>query len=255
MSGHRTSIPSDGAGTDGFSGQASFGRYLQAVRVERGIGLEPVAEETRIALSTLNAIEAEDFDRLPPDVFLRGFLRTYAKTVGADPDEAVRRYDARLRRLQPHAAAGQAPQETRTGLRGKLAAALVLLVGMVAATLAGYHHWGRGPQEDSPTPPAVSADPAAAPTPLPEAVQRPQTPATPKHVLTVTAQEDSWIKVSIDQGTPSEHTLKAGGQVKLEGQNGFNLLIGNAGGIRLSLDGKPVQVPGKRGEVVNLQLP
>lgn len=261
MSGSRASTSLDGAGADVFSGQASFGRYLQAVRIERGIGLAPVAEETRIALSTLNAIEAEDFDRLPPDVFLRGFLRAYAKTVGADPDEAVRRYDARLRRLQPHAAAGQAPQETRTGLRGKLAAALVLLVGMVAATLAGYHHWGRGPQEDSPAPPAMNADAAAAPTPaaaapsLPETVKRPQTPATPKHLLTVTAQEESWIKVSIDQGTPSEHTLKAGGQVKLEGQNGFNLLIGNAGGIRLSLDGKPVQVPGKRGEVVNLHLP
>ncbi|MBS1239181.1 MAG: hypothetical protein H6R38_499 [Deltaproteobacteria bacterium] len=91
-------------------------------------------------------------------------------------------------------------------------------------------------------------------TPSPsEAVKRPQIPA--KYVLTVSAQEDSWIKVSIDQGTPSEHTLKAGGQIRLEGQNGFNLLIGNAGGIRLNLDGKPVQVPGKRGEVVNLHLP
>jgi hypothetical protein len=93
-------------------------------------------------------------------------------------------------------------------------------------------------------------------TPSPsEAVKRPQIPAVPKYVLTVSAQEDSWIKVSIDQGTPSEHTLKAGGQIRLEGQNGFNLLIGNAGGIRLNLDGKPVQVPGKRGEVVNLHLP
>jgi hypothetical protein len=74
-------------------------------------------------------------------------------------------------------------------------------------------------------------------------------------VLTISAQQDGWIKVSIDQGTPSEHTLKAGGQVKLEAQTSFNLLIGNAAGIRLNLDGKPVHVPGKRGEVVNLHLP
>ncbi|MCU0603553.1 MAG: helix-turn-helix domain-containing protein [Desulfobacterales bacterium] len=261
MSGHRTSIPSDGAGADLFSGQASFGRYLQAIRTGREIGLEQVAEETRIAASTLKAIEDEDFDRLPPDVFLRGFLRAYAKTVGADPDEAVRRYDARLRLLQPSAAAGQALSETRPWLRGKLAVALVLLAGLVAATLVGYQQWRREPPEASPAPPAVSADAAAAPPSAAaapsssEAVKRPQMPATSKHVLTVTAQEDSWVKVSIDQGTPSEHTLKAGAQVKLEGQNGFNLLIGNAGGVRLSLDGKPVQVPGKRGEVVNLHLP
>jgi cytoskeleton protein RodZ len=261
MSGHRTSIPPDGAGADLFSGQASFGRYLRAARTERGIGLEQVAEETRIAVSTLKAIEDEDFDRLPPDAFLRGFLRAYAKTVGADPDEAVRRCDARLRLLQPSPTAGQAIQEARTGLRGNLAAALMLLAGLVAATLVGYQYWGRTPQEVSPAPPAVGADSAAAPPPAAaapsssEAVKRPQTPAPPKHVLTVSAQEESWIKVSIDQGTPSEHKLKAGAQVKLEGQNGFNLLIGNAGGVRLNLDGKPVQVPGKRGEVVNLHLP
>jgi cytoskeletal protein RodZ len=254
MSGRRTSTPLDGAGADVFSGQASFGRYLKAIRIGRGIGLEQVAEETRIAVSTLNAIEDEDFDRLPPDVFLRGFLRAYARTVGADPNDAVRRYDARLRLLQPSTTAGQALQETRSGRGGKLAAALVLLAGLVAATLVGYQQWGQIPQDASPAPPAVSADSAAAPS-ASEAVKRPQTPAPPKHVLTVSAQEESWIKVSIDQGTPSEHKLKAGAQVKLEGQNGFNLLIGNAGGVRLSLDGQPVQVPGRRGEVVNLHLP
>ena len=250
-----------GAGANVFSEQASFGRYLQVIRIERDIGLEQVAEETRLAISTLGAIEDEDFNRLPPDVFLRGFLRAYAKTVGADPDEAVRRYDARLRLLQPGAAAGQAPQKTRAELRGNLAAALMLLAGLIAATLAGYQYWGQGPQEVIPAPSAVIADSAAAQPPAAgaplssEATKRPQVPATPKYVLTVSAQEDSWIKVSIDQGTPSEHTLKAGGQIKLEGQNGFNLLIGNAGGIRLNLDGKPVRVPGKRGEVVNLHLP
>lgn len=261
MSGNQASTPLDGAGTDVFSEPASFGRYLQTIRIERDIRLEQVAEATRIATSTLDAIEDEDFNRLPPDVFLRGFLRAYAKTVGADPDEAVRRYDSRLRLPQPSTAADQAPQKTRAGLRGKLVAALMLLAGLVAATLVGYQHWSQDPQEGSTAPLAVNADsaaaqpPAAAAPPSSEAVKRPQIPAAPKYVLTVSAQEDSWIKVSIDQGTPSEHTLKAGGQIKLEGQNGFNLLIGNAGGIRLNLDGKPLQVPGKRGEVVNLHLP
>jgi len=261
MSVHKASTLQSGAGADDDSAQASFGRYLQAIRIERDIRLEQVAEETRIATATLDAIEDEDFNRLPPDVFLRGFLRAYAQTVGADPDEAVRRYDACLRRLQRSTAADQEPQKARTGLSGTLVAALLLLAGLVAATLVGYRQWGQDPYAPSPAPQAVNADSAAAPppavaTPSPsEAVKRPQIPAVPKYVLTVSAQEDSWIKVSIDQGTPSEHTLKAGGQIRLEGQNGFNLLIGNAGGIRLNLDGKPVQVPGKRGEVVNLHLP
>ncbi|MBS1239180.1 MAG: Helix-turn-helix domain [Deltaproteobacteria bacterium] len=71
MSVHKASTLQSGAGADDDSAQASFGRYLQAIRIERDIRLEQVAEETRIATATLDAIEDEDFNRLPPDVFLR----------------------------------------------------------------------------------------------------------------------------------------------------------------------------------------
>jgi hypothetical protein len=80
-------------------------------------------------------------------------------------------------------------------------------------------------------------------------------PSTPNHVLIISAHEDSWIKVVIDQGTPADHTLKAGNQIRLEAQNSFNLLLGNAGGVKLNLNTKPLPVPGKRGEMVNLTLP
>jgi cytoskeletal protein RodZ len=230
--------------------------------MERNIRLEQVAEDTRIPLATLEAVENEDFERLPPEVFLRGFLRAYAKAVGASPDEAVRRYDDR-RMMHPDAAvAHQQPPMRASELRGKLLVSLALLGGLMVASLLGYQHWtrrpGDGPQVSSAlnTMPAAAGQPSAGRSLLPsEAVKKPRIPATPKHILAVSAQEDSWIKVSIDQGTPSEHTLKAGGQIQLEAQTSFNLLIGNAAGIRLNLDGKPVHVPGKRGEVVNLHLP
>jgi transcriptional regulator with XRE-family HTH domain len=256
-----TSTP-EGAGVQDASERASFGRYLQGIRIEKNIRLERVAEETRIALATLEAIENEDFERLPPEVFLRGFLRTYAKTVGANPDEAVRRYEARRMLLRGDAAGNNAQQAKSDKSRRKLAVALLLLAGLVAVSLLGYQHWSPRPRDGSRQPPAQTAGPAAAlqppavgPQPPSEAVKKPRIPVTPKHVLTVSAQEDGWIKVSIDQGTPSEHILKAGGQVKLEAQVSFNLLIGNAAGTKLNLDGKPVHVPGKRGEVVNLHLP
>ena len=76
------------------SQQASFGRYLQAIRLEKRISLDQVAEETRIAVRSLEAIDREELQGFPPEAFLKGFLRAYAKAVGADGDEAVRRYDA-----------------------------------------------------------------------------------------------------------------------------------------------------------------
>lgn len=262
MSADRVTPPSDGAGAEVVSGEVSFGRYLQAIRTERNIRLERVAEETRIALATLEAVENEDFGRLPPEAFLRGFLRAYAKAIGANPDEAVRRYEARRMLLTSDAAVEHERQMISDELRGKLIVSLILLAGLMAVSLFGYQHWSQRPRDASKSAPAPNAgsvttgQPSAVNSLSPsEAAKRPRIPATPKHVLTVSAQEDGWVKVSIDQGTPSEHTLKAGGQVKLEAQVSFNLLIGNAAGIRLNLDGKPVHVPGKRGEVVNLHLP
>jgi len=117
MSVHKASTLQSGAGADDDSAQASFGRYLQAIRIERDIRLEQVAEETRIATATLDAIEDEDFNRLPPDVFLRGFLRAYAQTVGADPDEAVRRYDACIRPFRLAAKALANPRRAKQVIR------------------------------------------------------------------------------------------------------------------------------------------
>ncbi|MGE5256202.1 MAG: RodZ domain-containing protein [Hyphomicrobiales bacterium] len=242
--------------------EPSFGRYLQAIRIERNIRLELVAEETRIALATLEAIENEDFGQLPPEVFLRGFLRAFAKAVGADPDEAVRRYDACRMMLPSDAATDPGQRVISEELRGKLIVSLILLAGLMAVSLLGYQQWSqprRDAAKNTPAPDSRSVttgQPSAVSPLLPsEAAKKPRIPATPKHVLTVSAQEDGWIKVSIDQGTPSEHPLKAGSQVTLEAQVSFNLLIGNAAGMRLNLDGKPVHVPAKRGEVVNLHLP
>ena len=74
----------------------SFGQYLQARRLEKKISLERVSEETRIGLGILQLIEKEDHEKLPAEVFVKGFLRAYARAIDADGAEAVRRYESRL---------------------------------------------------------------------------------------------------------------------------------------------------------------
>lgn len=238
--------------------EPTFGRYLQAARLERNIRLDHVAEETRILLGTLEAIESEDVDRLPPDVFLKGFLRAFARAVGADEREAVARYLEGRRLRDAGSAAASPPVAARHGDGRKLALLCVILAALVALSFLTYQHWPerRTAELPAPTPSAEPAVSAAAPDQSPsEAVKRPQMPAVPMHVLVISAQDEGWVKVSIDQGTPSEYHLKAGGRLRLEASTGFNLLVGNAAGLKMTLDDRPVQVPGKRGEVVNLQLP
>jgi len=248
---------------DSSSEQASFGRYLHAIRIEKRISLDQVAEETRIAVRNLEAIDREDPQGLPPEVFLKGFLRAYAKAVGADGDEAVRRYDVYRMMTREMEDAGRQPERARSGMRWKLAAALALLLILIVGSIFAWQ-WLSPPHIE--TAPIAAADPgivspdpppvdSALNRPAPPPTLKPAPPAAPPHILTVSATENTWLKVVTDQGIPSEYNLKVGEHLKLEARSTFNLLIGNAGGVKLSLNNKPVNVPGKRGEVVNLHLP
>ena len=244
------------------SEQASFGRYLQAIRVEKRISLDQVAEETRITVRNLEAIDREDPQGLPPEAFLKGFLRAYAKAVGADSDEAVRRYDAHRMMTRETEDAGRQPERARSGMRRKLVATLALLLILIAGSIFAWQ-WLSPPRIE--TAPVAADSGVVSPEPLPvdRAQNRPAPPPSLKpappvvapHILTVSATENTWLKVVTDQGIPAEYNLKAGEHLKLEARSTFNLLIGNAGGVKLNLNSKPVNVPGKRGEVVNLHLP
>ena len=73
--------------------------------------------------------------------------------------------------------------------------------------------------------------------------------------LQVTALEDTWLKVIIDDKESNEYSLKSGDRIELEAGSGYNLLIGNAAGLEILLNDTPVSVPGKRGQVVTIHLP
>ena len=72
--------------------QDSFGSYLKGFRVKQELAIQTVAEKTKIAVHCLKAIEENAHDRLPPQAYVRSFIRTYADAVGANADVAVGLY-------------------------------------------------------------------------------------------------------------------------------------------------------------------
>lgn len=60
------------------------GTVLAAARLRHGISLTDLAGRTRVARGLLEALEAEDFSALPAPVYVRGFIRLYAREVGLD---------------------------------------------------------------------------------------------------------------------------------------------------------------------------
>jgi cytoskeleton protein RodZ len=83
------------------------GDYLKREREVREITLENISRETKVSVKALKALEANDFDALPPYPFVKGFIRSYSKCIGIDGDDAVLRYDAYLREKEADTGKGK----------------------------------------------------------------------------------------------------------------------------------------------------
>ncbi|MEJ2727943.1 MAG: DUF4115 domain-containing protein [Deltaproteobacteria bacterium] len=237
----------------------SFGRYLQSIRLKKKISLGKISEETRIAINTLQLIEKEALEALPDEVFVKGFLRSYARAIGADGEEAVKLYEARLDMVSRLTDAGRfSPRSSLVAWRN-LILSVMIVFAVIALTLYGvsyFQSWMLQPGNVEIS--AASEHPAEAlPRQQNESSVKKGAAAKPikKFVLNITAIDDTWIKVIIDNKDSREYNLMSGEKMQMEASAGFNLLIGNAGGLELEFNGKPIKIYGKAGEVVNIQLP
>lgn len=70
----------------------NFGSYLKHERELRGVPLEEIAGTTKIHIRFLKALEENSFDELPGEVFVKGFIRSYANTIGSDVEEILNIY-------------------------------------------------------------------------------------------------------------------------------------------------------------------
>jgi cytoskeletal protein RodZ len=75
----------------------SVGQHLRQRREAKGMSIEEVARATRVPMSSVERLESDQFDELPGEVFVRGFMKSYARAVGLDPDDVLARYTASRR--------------------------------------------------------------------------------------------------------------------------------------------------------------
>ena len=167
----------------------------------RGISLDEIAEATKIGTRSLQALETEDFEKLPGGIFNKGFVRAYAKVLGIDEEQAVSDYMAAIGESQDEgeeqsvdtlkavAAAKQAAAEAEGQQAGSGSGALgvvvVALLLIVAAGVGGWQYYlrSRSNSEASEAPRSVppASVPPAANTPAPaRAAVTTSTPAAAK---------------------------------------------------------------------------
>jgi cytoskeleton protein RodZ len=95
-----------------------MGETLRVAREQRGLSLDELSSKTKISTLALRAIEENDIQRLPGGIFLRGFLRAYAREVGLNVEDTVSRYVAQF---EPRNAMGEESDVDLSVLRAALA--------------------------------------------------------------------------------------------------------------------------------------
>jgi transcriptional regulator with XRE-family HTH domain len=87
--------------------QPHFGATLRRSREQKSLALTEIARRTKIPVSSLQLLEAGKLDQLPPEVFVRGFIRSYARALGVTEAEPLQMFDHAIaaRRQAAHAVA------------------------------------------------------------------------------------------------------------------------------------------------------
>jgi cytoskeletal protein RodZ len=145
---------------------ASIGEQLRLAREARGIGLREICDQTRISLHYLEAIEANDYKRLPGGVFNRSFIKAYAKAIGYDEREAIEGYTRYLREhgestddvatTPSYSKVYTDTPATRSPILTVLLAIVILAV-LTAAALAALYWFQRRAENKVPVAPQITS--------------------------------------------------------------------------------------------------
>lgn len=231
---------------------ADLGATLRSARERLGISVEEAAWRTRIKPDFLRALEEERFVEIGHHAVARSHLHSYARYLGLEADAIARAYRERYEHSEPSPIErlNEQVKESKRPPKPKwLIAALLSTAVLIAASVTGVVR-GPGPR------PAGSTDrlatlPAsdqatAAPTGGPTVAPAP--PASPVSVV-VAAQGRSWLRATVDGVLVFEGTLAAGTTKTFGGTERVDLVIGNAGAVGLTVNGKSIGAAGSAGAV------
>jgi cytoskeletal protein RodZ len=256
----------------------ALGERFRAAREARGLSLSDVSQQIRIRSVYLAAIEDENWASIGAPVYIRGFLRTYARFLGLDPEEVVGSFNgvpppppgARASAATPDPAVAPAfslptlpagsPETPRR--RGSLVIWAAGIVAFLLIAFVVYNEWVFHQQSV----PSVAAGVSASPLPSTEATAPDATGAGPEssespgpnlspevadgpNTLALTLTAPSWLRVTVDGSVSMEGTFPAGTSKTFHGKSAL-VRIGNAGGVEIRVDGKDVGKLGNAGDVI-----
>jgi cytoskeleton protein RodZ len=240
----------------------SIGDTLRNERLRRGLELNQLAAQTKIGPRYLQAIEENRFDRLPGGLFTRSFLRQYEHALGLEDDEPVLPVQQQLE--QPPVLLPEPQRDNKLSRLTRIPAAVWLVVTILGGGVVSKI-WESPKQDLHQTSANVARSIKEAATAksrstevqavAPAAASKFGTgPEFAAMRVALTASEPVWVSIKSDGIHTYSGTLERQQSKEFNASNNMTILVGNAGGLAISMNGNPVALVGAHGEVQLLEL-
>jgi cytoskeleton protein RodZ len=229
-----------------------IGNSLREARLRQGLDFPEIEQATKIRPKYLRALEDEQFDILPGQTYVKGFLRSYAEYLGLDGQLYVDEYNSRYIHVDE-----ETPLRTRSSsslgrAAPRFAASVVLLAlaGIAVLTLLVFAAWRYG----SSTPETAILDYSTQPPATTGSrAPRGRTARARRARMTITgARGESWVEVYAGSRSGKlifEGTVLAGGTVRFGQERVYRryfVRMRAPGNLRMTINGRLVSLPNRR---------
>ncbi|MCE5194444.1 MAG: DUF4115 domain-containing protein [Nitrospiraceae bacterium] len=237
------------------------GEILKKRREDLSQDLKDIAHILKIRYDYLKAIEDYTFNKLPSEIYAKGYIREYAKFLKLDPAPLVKLY---LEKTTPIIPARNASPPRRTSNMKYILIPVALCLGLIVffsvtstektkKTLAkNTSQTAAKKSQNNGTKNITNTNEQKTSTEKNFASAK---NTKKEYDLQILVLDTTWLSINIDDTNKKEMLLKQGERLRFHANQTFSLRIGNAGGVTLVLDGKNLGSPGAKDEVISLNLP
>jgi len=211
--------------------KGNFGEHLKRERDMREVTLAELTAGTRIGPRFLEAIENEEWEKLPGGSFTRGFVRSIAQYLGLDEEDLLAEYDL-ARGVQradaPAPYRNQLPSPSRWIPALALLALVLLAFGFYRGGSYAWQHYRATHPTANSTPSPLSSD-SAAPTKAPDKLE-----------LTVSTSVRSHVRILADDQTLLDADVVPGDIHHFTASQQFQIIAADGAAVHLELNGRPI---------------
>lgn len=249
---------------------ASLSEKLRRERELRGISLKQISDDTRIGVRFLEALEEGRLELIPGEFYRRSYLRAYARYLGLDEDRAVNAYMfSQNERPTPETERPDAGSPSISfwlpwvGIGAAVLMGAIWLVSSEPAPAApsGAKEIGESGAEafDGPATESVAPSEAVSSSAIRVPVLSPSSPrpvppqmrgdATGALRLVVDVGESCWLEIVADGEVVTTGLKEQGYRREFVANEELRLWLGNAGGVSLWINDRPLRSLGRPGQV------